>query len=153
MIEFAESLIKGKIAEVVFEQMIREEGRYDVIPFGYEHTMPMLAQYNHLTQVKRVMSNIKDAPDFALISADKTEVYLVEVKYRTRFVIEEVIGHAQNLLKRWDPSWLFVATPQQFYCTPCSSVVNAQKMTPLSENWVKPDIQTAYLELLNRFEK
>lgn len=34
-IEFSRKLIKGKIAEVIFEQMMREEKRYTVIPFLY----------------------------------------------------------------------------------------------------------------------
>ena len=79
-IEFAKDLIKGRIAETVFEQMIREEGRYTVIPFGYEHTMPTLAQYRDHAVLKQVMANISDAPDFALVSQDKKEVHLVEVQ-------------------------------------------------------------------------
>jgi len=46
-IKFAKNLIKGKIAEIIFEQMIRDEERYTVIPFGYEHTVPTLAQYQN----------------------------------------------------------------------------------------------------------
>ena len=91
-IQFSHELIKGRIAETVFEQMIRYEGRYDVIPFGYEHTMPLLMQYQQLIEIKQVMENIKDAPDFALISNDKRKVYLVEVKYRTQLNIKEILG-------------------------------------------------------------
>ena len=65
-IKFSRELIKGRIAETVFEQMIRDEGRYDVIPFGYEHTMPTLAQYQDLVEIKQVIKNISDAPDFGI---------------------------------------------------------------------------------------
>ncbi len=130
--------------------MIREEGRYTVIPFGYEHTMPTLAQYRHISEVPKVIDNISDAPDFALISEDKTKIYLVEVKYQKNFDISEVKKHSEKLLKRWESPWIFIATPGVFYCAPCSSVQSV--VSKLSESWVAKERQDAYLELLNEFE-
>ncbi len=52
-IEFSKDLIKGKVAEVIFEQMFREEEKFTVIPFGYEHTMPTLAQYRGHVMIKK----------------------------------------------------------------------------------------------------
>jgi hypothetical protein len=149
-ITFSRDLIRGKIAEVIFEQMIRDEGRYTVIPFGYEHTMPMLAQYQHLVKIKHVIDKIKGAPDFALISADKSEVYLVEVKYQAKDNIARIKKHAINLLARWDPSWIFVATPRGFYCGPCSAVARG-RLAKLSPRWVESKRQERYLALLNEF--
>lgn len=151
-IEFTRNLIKGKIAETIFEQMIREVGKYTVIPFGYEHTVPTLAQYQHIAKVKQVMENIKDAPDFALVSEDKTEIYLVEVKFNNTFNNINNVQHAKGLLERWDPSWLFVATPFSFYCAPCSMVVTDNgHMSKLSESWVPLATQQHYLNLLSEF--
>ena len=152
-IDFARDLIKGRIAEVIFERMIREEGRYTVIPFGYEQTVPTLAQYQHLAQIRQVMDNISDAPDFVLVSEDKTRVYLVEVKYRTLLKADDVQEIASSLLKRWDPSWLFVATPEGFYCAPSSAVARNEKISRLSESWVDATRQSQYLALLNEFEE
>jgi len=45
--------------------------------------VPTLAQYRHLAEVQRVIDNIADAPDFVLISEDKSKIYLVDVKYQT----------------------------------------------------------------------
>jgi hypothetical protein len=118
-LEFSRNLIKGRIAEVIFEQMIRDEGRYEIIPFGYEHTMPTLAQYRHLADVPRIIDNIADAPDFALVSEDKKEVHLVEVKYQSVLDVAQLTGYARKLLKRWDFPWLFVVTPYGFYCGQC----------------------------------
>ncbi len=152
-IEFTRQLIKGKIAETIFEQMIREVGKYTVIPFGYEHTVPTLAQYQHIAKVKQVMENIKDAPDFALVSEDKQSIYLVEVKFQSRFNAIKNTEHAKGLLERWDPSWLFVATPFSFYCAPCSMVVEDNGgMSKLSEKWVPLTTQQQYLNLLSEFE-
>src|SRR3989344_3988764 len=115
-IQFTRELIKGRIAEVIFEQMIREEGKYTVIPFGYEHTMPTLSQYRNIADVPKIIDNIADAPDFALISENKTKIYLVEVKFQTTFDIEKIKECALKLSKRWEYPWLFVATPKKFYC-------------------------------------
>lgn len=151
-IDFSRNLIKGKIVEVIFEQMIREEGRYTVIPFGYEHTTPTLAQYRHISEVPKVIDNISEAPDFALISEDKTKIYLVEIKYQKIFNFLEIQKNAEKLLKRWESPWIFIATPNNFYCSPCSSVVRDKKINILSENWVAKERQIAYLNLLKEFE-
>jgi hypothetical protein len=133
--------------------MIREEEQYTVIPFGYEHTMPTLAQYRHISEVPRVIDNISEAPDFALISEDKTKIYLVEVKYQKNFNLDEIKSYSEKLLRRWESPWIFVATPDNFYCAPCSSVIKNNDMGKLPESWVKKDRQLEYLKLLNEFEK
>lgn len=152
-IDFSRKLIKGRITEVIFEQMIREEEKYTVIPFGYEHTMPTLAQYRHISEVPKVIDNISDAPDFALISEDKTKIYLVEVKYQKNLNIDEIKRYSEKLLARWETPWIFIATPTSFYCAPCSAVCKNEQIGELSENWVSKQRQIEYLKLLNEFEK
>lgn len=153
-LEFSKKLIKGKIAEVVFEQMIRDEKRYTVIPFGYEHTMPTLAQYRiKFSQVQKIIENISEAPDFALISENKDELYLVEVKYQNELDFEKIKGYAEKLNKRWDYPWIFVATPQGFYCGMADWIISSNKINQLPESWVTQERQVEYLKLLNEFEK
>jgi len=152
-INFSRNIIKGKIAEVIFEQMIREESRYTVIPFGYEHTMPMLAQYQHLVEVKHIIKNISEAPDFALISEDKTKLFLVEVKYQHQLNIEDLIKYAEKLLKKWECPWLFVITPNGFYCGMSDWIIKEKTINELSDGWVTKERQVEYLKLLKEFEK
>jgi len=152
-INFARNLIKGKIAEVIFEQMMREEKKYTVIPFGYEHTMPMLAQYQHLVEVKHIIKNISEAPDFALISEDKSKLFLVEIKYQSKLNLEDLKEYAEKLLKKWDCPWLFVITPEGFYCGMCDWIIKENTINELSENWVLKERQKEYLKLLKEFEK
>ncbi|KKU52858.1 MAG: hypothetical protein A3H69_02095 [Candidatus Sungbacteria bacterium RIFCSPLOWO2_02_FULL_47_9] len=140
-IEFSRKLIKGRIVEVIFEQMIREEGRYTVIPFGYEHTMPTLAQYRNISEVPNVIDNISDAPDFALISEDKTKLFLVEVKYQRTLDIEELSTCGKKLLDRRESPWVFVATPNGFYCAPCSSVCRENKIGELSKTGLQWNVK------------
>ena len=153
-IDFSRKLIKGRIAEVIFEQMIREEERYNVIPFGYEHTMPTLAQYRqHFAEIEKIIANISDAPDFALVSKDNTKIFLVEVKYQNVLISEKIKEYADKLLKRWEYPWLFIATPKGFFCSSCRDIRDKGQINPLSENWVLKERQSAYLELLSEFEK
>lgn len=152
-IDFSRSLIKGRIAEVIFEQMLRAEKEFTIIQFGYEHTIPTLAQYQHLAKVKEVIDNVRNAPDFILISNDKERVFLVEVKYRADINTEEIKKTAIDLLKKWDHSWLFVATPKCFFFSPCHQIVNEGKIETLGETWVVKSLQADYLKLLNEFEK
>lgn len=151
---FIRNLIKGKIAEIIFEQMFRESGNYTILHSGYEYTLPELAQYQHLAEVKAVMENIRNAPDFVLISQDRKEVHLVEVKYRTHRNAKEIYEIAQETLKAWDPCWLFIASPDGFFFEPCSMVVHADGyIGPLvNEKFATPKIREEYLKFLNQFE-
>lgn len=152
-IEFSRKLIKGKIAETVFEQMMREKREYAVIPFGYEHTVPTLTQYRDMVEVPSIIDNIADAPDFALISEDRTRIYLVEVKYQKVFDIEALKEAARKLSGRWKYPWLFVATPKGFYCGECRHLIEKGEISPLSDNWASKECRDAYLKLLNEFEQ
>ena len=149
---FSKGLIKGKIAEIVFDQMFRESGEFTIIPFGYEYTMPELAQFDGIPVAEKVINNIRNAPDFVLIEEDKKQVYLVEVKYRSHMDKEELRHIAQKVIDRWKIVWLFVATPQGFFFQPCSEVLKEGNIEPLAESWVSKDIQDDYLRLLVSFE-
>lgn len=152
-IQFARKLIKGRIAEVVFEQMMRLKEEYDVIPFGYEHTMPMLAQHQDKAEIQKIIKNIADAPDFVLISNDKKEIYLVEVKYQENLDMAVIKEYAKKLLERWESPWLFIATPDGFKCATCKNILEKNCVFDLSENWATKESQKEFLKLLNEFEK
>src|SRR5680860_721044 len=136
--DFTERLIKGKIAEVIFQQMFREQGGYTIIPFGYEYTVPQISQCININkQAQKVIDNIKHAPDFALVSSNSQDVYLVEVKYRKNYSEKYALEDAEIQKERWSPSWLFYATLDGFYFDSCSSIVYKQgKAKKLSEKWV-----------------
>ena len=151
-IHFSRELIKGKIGEIIFEQMFRRNGNYTILHFGYEYTVPQLAQYHKNIALQKVIKNIVHAPDFILISHDNSEVYLVEVKYRKNLVEREVKEIAVKTLELWDPSWLFIATPTGFFFEPCNTVVtNEGKIGPLFDKWASREVQDEFLGLLNEF--
>lgn len=153
-IEFSRELIKGRIAETIFEQMFRESGKFTILRSGFEYTLPELAQYANLAEVKAVMTNIRQAPDFVLISQDKKEVHLIEVKYRNHRYDEELKDIADRILEVWNPSWLFIASPDGFFLDPCNRIANnnGKIKTLLSQKWVDRETQEEYLKLLREFE-
>lgn len=152
--DFSKQLIKGKITELVFEQMFRKMGNFTVIPFGYESVQPEIMQHSHLAKYKEVFDNIRTAPDFALVSHDKKEVFLVEVKYRSNHTAEEMKEMAEKIQERWKLVRVFLATPTGFYFDSCHSVLkNEGQVSPLKAEWITEDIQAEYLTLLNQFIK
>lgn len=143
---FEHSLIKGKIAETIFELMFRDSKKFSVFHFGYEYTTEYLAQYNSALP-KEVLNNIRHSPDFIIVTEDKKQAYLVEVKYRSHIVDEQMIEVAQNLTKRWNPAFVFVISDTGFYFTPANTIINEKKMKILDVNWIHSELQAKYFRL------
>lgn len=154
-VSFTRQLIKGKIVEMIFEMMMREMDRVTVLRAGYEYTHPELAQYQQLLQDKgrEVLKFFEHNPDFILFKKDKTQLYLVEVKYRHYLDPEKIREIAEEELTRSEHIWLFLATPDGFFFSQCKDIFQSGIIQPLSPNWVSEEIQKNYLELLKEFIK
>lgn len=151
-IEFSEQLIKGKIAELLFSQMFRNGKKFTIIPFGYENTFPEIAQYLYMADDKEIFETIRNAPDFALVSHDKKDVYLVEVKYRNTLVDAYIKTDADKIQNQWKSVQLFIATPDGFYLDDCSNIIsNNGTIKALDYSWISEPEQKEYLRLLNEF--
>jgi hypothetical protein len=154
MEQFSKNLIKGKIAETIFELMFREADKYTIIPFGYEKNFPEFIQFKkRLSGAKKVIDNIKNAPDFAIISKDRDKIYLVEVKYRANYNAKEIIKIAKEQGKRWRPSCLFLASRDGFYYDLCSTISKKGGISKLRETMIPMNLQIKYLTLLKEFEQ
>jgi hypothetical protein len=155
-VTFIRNLIKGKIIEVIFEQMMTHSKEFKVVPLGYEFTVPYLALKKHDTHrklINKITENLADAPDF-LMFTESDDVYLVEVKYRKHISDEEVLTMAKKVYGKWDYAWLFLATPNGFYFQPCSEIIKSEgHITPLLERWKHVDASVAqkYLQILGEF--
>src|SRR5690349_12110754 len=113
-IEFARRLIKGRIAETIFHSMMEEIDTCTVIPIGYENYAPMLAQYQYLIAEREALANIRNTPDYLLISKDNRHARLVDVKYRSHQDPKRIKQIAEDIRKHWETAWLFLATPSGF---------------------------------------
>lgn len=153
-IKFSRRLIKGKIAEMIFERMFTESGHFTILRSGYEYSLPELAQYTQLPEVEKYFENIRTTPDFILISNDRKRAFIVEVKYRSCIEDNDILEKVTKILKIWNPSWLFVASPDGFFFEPCNSVRNkGGKIARLPYRWISSSLQEKYLKLLCEFEK
>lgn len=150
-IDFSKNLIKGRIAETLFEQMLRDTGHFTILAFGYESVLPELAHRQNDIQAEETMEIIRRAPDFAVIDNKTHEVYLIEVKYMMNPKTEWILRDADRIYQSWKPSYLFLVTPEGFYFDKASDIVEKQKITKLEEEVIPKELQDKYIKLLNEF--
>lgn len=150
---FEQTLIEGKIVELVFEQMLREAKCFTVLAFGYESTLPELMQKQaDMRNAKQTMDVIRRAPDFVVINNETHDVHLIEVKYRSKLHTSELMTTAMAMAEAWKPAYLFVATPDGFFFGKATEIVqNKGKIAPLHHKDISPKLQAKYLTLLKKF--
>ena len=151
--KFSRDLVKGRIAETVFEQMYRDTGNYTVLEFGYEKIVPELVQGGY-KEHDDIVDTLRNAPDFAVIDNRKKHVRLIEVKFRRRFMSEETLAVAERMQKTWNPSYLFIATISGFYFDSIDDIIERKGfISPLSDDEIPANIQAKYLRVLTEFER
>ncbi|MEI6850945.1 MAG: hypothetical protein WCK26_03185 [Candidatus Saccharibacteria bacterium] len=149
---FARNLVKGKIAETIFAQMLRETDKYTVLEFGYEKLVPELVQQGY-NENFGLIETLRSSPDFAVINNTKKEVRLIEVKYMHSISKDYVLKAATRMHASWNPSYLFVATLDGFYFNEINRIIDNQgEINPLRNTFVPYEIQAKYLQILINFE-
>lgn len=152
-ITFARNLVKGKIAETIFAQMLRETGEFTVLEFGYEKVIPELIQ-SGISGEDAMIETLKTAPDFAVINRLTKEVKLIEVKYRRTISPSNILGLAKRMSESWNPSYLFVASENGFHFDDIAKIIeNKGEISPLDHPQIPKELQDQYLKILNDFEK
>lgn len=151
-VSFSKNLVKGRIAETLFEQMLRDAGSYTILSFGYEHIIPELAHRQNDIHAEETMEIIRVAPDFAVIDNDTHEVYLIEVKYMMNPSADWILADAKRMHQSWKPSYLFLSTPKGFYFDKASVVVQkGGVISALNLPKISKELQEKYTKLLNEF--
>jgi Holliday junction resolvase-like predicted endonuclease len=152
-IHFTHELIKGKIAELIFAQMIRSTDAYTILEFGYEKTLPSLAQMHPKSPATaETMEIIKRAPDFTIINHKSKEVHLIEVKYMNKISKSRVMKSARAIEKSWKRAALFIASPDGFYFGTVEDVISVKgEIKPFRHPKINAKVQAQYIELLNEF--
>lgn len=155
---FSRDLIKGRIAETIFERMFVESGNFIVVPFGYEKTVNFLTQVNiNKGKEKEALETVQNMPDYILINKRSEDIFLVEVKYRREKNYENIRKGANKITRKgWEKVWYFLATPEGFYFSRCADLIKDPRSiddNKLSESKVAKKKQESYLEMLKEFEK
>ncbi|MBW4061181.1 hypothetical protein HJC99_01245 [Candidatus Saccharibacteria bacterium] len=152
-LRFTKNLVKGRIAETVFAQMLRNAGCFTVLEFGYEKVIPDLLQYNH-GHDDPVIETLRSAPDFAIINTQTKEVRLIEVKYRRQLNPIDIMECAQKMHASWNPSYLFLATLDGFFFDEVSNIItNNGEISSLEHPQIPKEVQAEYLKILRDFEE
>lgn len=146
--DFEHNLIKGKIAETIFEMMFREVKKFTVLHFGYEYTESVLAQYQNMVVMRKVLDTVSKAPDFILLTENKKQPYIVEVKYRAHIDKEEMVSIAEQIVKNWEIAWIFLISKEGFHFGPVHRIINSNgQIEDLRLGWVSEKIQNKYKKL------
>lgn len=149
-IKFTNNLVKGRIAETIFAQMLRNEGQYTVLEFGYEKIIPQLVGLD-TNRENAIIESLRVAPDFAVINQETKEVRLVEVKFQANLSDTYTLGAAKKMHASRNPSWLFIATLDGFYFDEISAIItNEGRIMPFDA--INRDTQDEYLKILKDFE-
>lgn len=149
---FTHELIKGKIAEIIFEQMIHNTNGYTILEFGYEKVVRQLAKERKHKQAKATIEIVSSAPDFAVINEDNHDINLIEVKYMNNPTKSRVLSAAKDIKRSWKKSCLFVASPNGFYFDTIDNIItNKGAISNFKHRRIPEKTQKKYLELLNEF--
>lgn len=149
---FARNLVKGKIAETIFAQMLRESLQFTVLEFGYEKVIPEFIQQGY-DEDNGMIETLRTAPDFAVINQKTKEVKLVEVKYMRALNLSYVLKDAIRMSGSWNPSYLFIATLDGFYFDSIKNIMEKKGEIPLfGYSQISEDLQERYLQILRDFE-
>jgi len=149
---FARNLVKGKIAETIFAQMLRETNQFTVLEFGYEKLVPELVQQGY-NENYGLVETLRSAPDFAVINKTKKEVRLIEVKFQKELSREYTLKAATRMHASWNPSYLFIATLNGFYFDEIGKIIEREgEIRPLRHPFISDEIQEKYLQILRDFE-
>ncbi len=149
-IGFSRKLVKGRIAETLFEQMLRDAGTFTILAFGYENVLPELANRQRDIQAEETMEIIRRAPDFAVINNKTHEVHLIEVKYMMNPNSTWILRDAKRMYECWRPSYLFLATPEGFFFDKVSRICEREgAIDKFVHPQISEDLQAKYVQLLN----
>ena len=145
-----ERMIKGKISELIFEEMFLSQGKFKIVHNGYEYTDPEIAQ-NLRNINKKYFYGLRHKPDFILFPWNSSKKFLVEIKYRYSLNGDEILQIAKELKNNYGLCYLFIATPEKFYFNACTEILEKEVISEMSENWIPSLIQKKFLKLLNKF--
>ncbi|OGG65436.1 hypothetical protein A3I99_01645 [Candidatus Kaiserbacteria bacterium RIFCSPLOWO2_02_FULL_45_11b] len=151
-IKFTHELIKGKIAEIIFEQMIHNTKGYTVLEFGYEKVVHQLAKAPKSEDARAMIEIVRKAPDYAIVNEDTHNVTLVEIKYMAKRTNGKVNAIAKEIEKSWRHAALFIATPDGFFYDQVDTIIaNKGAVKPFHHGKIQPKIVDQYLAMLNEF--
>lgn len=151
-------MLKGRMAETLFEEMMRESGNI-VYRFGYEAIVQNLIQLEEkFSRYSDVGEKIRSIPDFIVLDKRGKPVF-VEVKFRFRPEIHENdFGRFSMIEKSWGAALVLVNCMEQPYFRitkpPYFDSNKRLQLKPLLSTvaWnIQPNVYEEYETLVNKY--
>ncbi|OHA51177.1 MAG: hypothetical protein A3A97_02805 [Candidatus Terrybacteria bacterium RIFCSPLOWO2_01_FULL_40_23] len=110
-----ESMLKGRMAETLFEELMRQSGNI-VYRFGYEAIVQNLTQLEEkFDRYSEVGEKIRAIPDFIVVDK-KGKPTFVEVKFRWKPELHKSdFAMLEQIHKLWSPKIIFINCWEQPY--------------------------------------
>ena len=155
---FAENMLKGRMAETLFEELMRQSGNI-VYRFGYEAIVQNLTQLEtKFDRYSEVGERIRAIPDFIVVDKKGKPVF-VEVKFRWKPELHEsdykMLG---KIDKFWSAKIVFLNCWEQPYFRVCDPpYVNKEKKLllkplPSETDWrIDKKLYAEYENLVHRY--
>lgn len=110
MSEFQFNLMKGKIVEMIIQNILEHCG-YKVYPYGHESTLGELKENLHnYKNHNDTLQKIRCTPDFVVYNPENDKTALVEVKFRN-CEKEEFQADYEKYKKYWNECFILLINP------------------------------------------
>lgn len=128
---FVESMIKGRIAETLIEELFLQLN-YSVFRYGMENTVPGVMKL--LKGVRTdVANNIRKMPDFVIQNTKTSEVFFIEVKFRKNeiFTLKDA-GEDYP----YENCFFIVVSKKHIKCITYNELKEGKEVSPKSRNYL-----------------
>jgi len=128
---YKESMIKGRIAETLIEELFLSLD-YNVFRYGMENTVPGIMEL--LKGVRSdVATNIRRMPDYVIQHRKTKEVFFIEVKFRTSEKFKK-----SDLPKGYpyENCYFIIVSKKHIKCITYSELMEGKEVTPKSKNYL-----------------
>jgi hypothetical protein len=123
--QYAESIIKGRIAEALIEELFLSLG-YNVFRYGMENTVPGILKL--LKGVRGDVANeIRRMPDFVIQNPTNNSVFFIEVKFRKNesFSMKDIRENYP-----FENAYFIIVSKKHIKCISYKELNNGEEITP-----------------------
>ena len=128
---YKESMIKGRIAETLVEELFLSLD-YNVFRYGMENTVPGIMEL--LKGVRSdVATNIRRMPDYVIQHRKTKEVFFIEIKFRRS---EEFKKSDLPKDYPYENCYFIIVSKKHIKCITYAELMEGKEVTPTSKNYL-----------------
>ena len=128
---YKESMIKGRIAETLIEELFLSLG-YNVFRYGMENTVPGIMKL--LKGIRSdVAETIRKMPDFVIQNTKTGDVFFIEVKFRAS---EEYSLNDVDKDYPFENAFFIIVSKKHIKCLSYQELKSGKRITPTCHNYL-----------------